>query len=330
VPLAFRRRRRRPVAVAAGLVALIALIGVTAWLARPEPFARPATAQLPNGPDIVKQRSELGPSTQPRARAASLGTCLNVPIILYHYIRLDTNPKDPVGRSLSVAPAVFQEQMDWLRAEGAHTVTLAQVMQAFAGGPALPSHPVVLTFDDGYADFATTAAPVLLRDGFVGTDFVVPGFLGHPSYMTAAQVQQVAAEGMVIGAHTMHHVDLVALPLQLANLEISASKRVLESLLRQRVLDFAYPFGDVDSAVVSLVQQAGFRDAVTTSSGSQQCSSQAYQLHRIRVGSSLWLLSRAVGIPAPPASWIDRSPPPVQPSNVLAHQVNVSSQDRLR
>ncbi|MFN2583084.1 MAG: polysaccharide deacetylase family protein [Candidatus Dormibacteria bacterium] len=237
--------------------------------------------------------------------------CINVPMLYYHYIRINPTARDRLGYQLSVTPQNFQMQMDWLRAAGAHTVTLAQVMSALNGGPELLSHPVVLTFDDGYADFATAATPILVRDGFVGTDFVVPGFLGTSDYMTKDQVLDVASQGMVIGAHTMHHVKLTSVPSQVAAAEISSSKAALEQLLGVTVDDFAYPFGAASPAVESMVQAAGFRDASATTWGTEQCTGNRFALHRLEVvgGLGLAAFAQAAGVTAPPPRWVDPGPP---------------------
>jgi peptidoglycan/xylan/chitin deacetylase (PgdA/CDA1 family) len=210
-------------------------------------------------------------------------------------------PTDKVGFGLSVTPDAFAEQMAYLHSVGAHTVTLAQVMSALNGGLGLPPRSVVLTFDDGHDDFATQAVPIMKRYGFVGTDFVVPGFLGHASYMTSAQVQQVDAEGMVIGAHTVHHVALAGVPFSVAQAEIDGSKQLLEQLLGHPVLDFAYPYGSYDPAVGNLVGLAGFRDAVTTYSSDVQYSSLPFVLNRYKVmgGESLAAFAGQALLPPP-------------------------------
>jgi peptidoglycan/xylan/chitin deacetylase (PgdA/CDA1 family) len=235
------------------------------------------------------------------------GGCISVPILEYHYIRAENNPKDPLGERLSVAPLVFQAQMDWLKEAGGHTVTLAAVMAASQRGPRLPAHAVVLTFDDGYSDFATAAVPVLVGDGFVATSFVVPGFLGRSSYMTSAQVLGVAATGMVIGAHTMNHVDLAAVNAGSAWFQIEQSKLFLESLVGRAVPDFAYPYGDFNAQVVGQLQRAGFRDAVTELGGDRQCFGGRYALPRTEVigGYSLARFAAIAGIKAPPVGWVD-------------------------
>ena len=238
---------------------------------------------------------------------ALVAHCLGVPILVYHYIRVNPVPTDRVGWNLSVTPAEFQAQMDWLHAVGAHAVSPAQVVAALSGGQALPARAVVLTFDDGYDDFATAAEPVLSRDGFVATDYVVSGFIGRPGYMTAADVKQAAASGFVIGAHTVNHVNLTALPTAAAAAEIQVSKAVLEQLLGKPVLDFAYPYGGVSPSVAALVAEAGFRDAMTMDAGSVQCAGAALWLHRVRIGGSdtVWSFAAKADIPTPPTYWVD-------------------------
>jgi peptidoglycan/xylan/chitin deacetylase (PgdA/CDA1 family) len=233
------------------------------------------------------------------------GPHLVVPILYYHYIRnIEPTAQNLLSFQLSISPALFAQQMALLHVEGAHPITLATLMDALAGKGGLPPRPVVLTFDDGYADFATAVQPVMARYGFVATDFVVSGFINRPRYMTAAQITQMQAHGMVIGAHTMHHVDLAAVPATVARDEISGSKSALEKLLGHQVLDFAYPYGAFNPAVAQLVQQAGFREAVTTMGGAQQTLNGRFELRRNRMGGapSLATFAQAAGVPLPTAT----------------------------
>jgi peptidoglycan/xylan/chitin deacetylase (PgdA/CDA1 family) len=265
---------------------------------------------------------------QPSIVAIPLRRQLDVPILYYHYIRtIAPTPLNLSGFDLSIPPGLFAEQMALLHVEGAHTITLRTLMEAMAGTATLPSHPVVLTFDDGYADFATAAESVLARYGFVATDYVVSGFIGQRSYMTAAQVCAMDAAGMVIGSHTVHHVNLAAVPLAQARAEIDGGKAALERLLGHPVLDFAYPYGSFSAAVVQLVQQAGFADAVSTMVGDIQPPDRRFLLHRTQLGGapSLAIFARDAGLPLPTASQSsliaslgDRPPPRPTPEVVAA------------
>ena len=86
---------------------------------------------------------------------------------MYHYIRVNPDPYDRLGFALSVTPSDFAAQMDWLAANGYHTVTMQDLVQYLSGVHGLPSKPIVLTFDDGYADFYTTALPILRSHEFL-------------------------------------------------------------------------------------------------------------------------------------------------------------------
>jgi peptidoglycan/xylan/chitin deacetylase (PgdA/CDA1 family) len=211
------------------------------------------------------------------------GTHLNVPILVYHYIRVNPVASDKVGFKLSVTPDNFVAQMDYLKKVGAHTATIAELFSALSGGPPLPPRSVVLTFDDGHDDFATQAVPVLVSHGFVGTDYVVSGFMGRSSYMSADQVVSASNQGMVIGAHTVYHVSLPSRSTSDQIYEIQHSKQVLEQLIGKSVLDFAYPYGAFNSSVMAEVAAAGFRDARTTVWSENEYQSEVYSLPGVEI-----------------------------------------------
>jgi len=220
-------------------------------------------------PAQVQAPVELPPSpvAQPAVVVSRPGQGIGVPILTYHWIRVNPVPNDTLGFHLSVTPDNFAQQMDFLHFAGAHPITLAAAMSALETGKPLPARPVILTFDDGYGDFASRATPVLQRYGFVGTDYVVSGFIGHTAYMNTDQIHQVEAAGMVIGCHTVNHVDLARVAPQVARMQITVSHQQLEQLLGHKVLDFAYPYGGFNYQVEQMVLADGFRDAVTTQGG---------------------------------------------------------------
>ncbi|HEV7467035.1 MAG TPA: polysaccharide deacetylase family protein [Candidatus Dormibacteraeota bacterium] len=287
-----------------------------------EPEDVTATAGAAPAPSSPAPRRESVPGHAQGGTAAPprpTGPSVSVPILLYHYVRTNPVASDREGFRLSVTPASFARQMALLHADGAHAVSLAEVMRALAGGPPLPPRPVVLTFDDGHDDFAYRAVPVLQDNGLTATSFVVPGFLGRSSYMTVDQLHAVVAAGMTIGAHTMHHVDLARVSPSVAADEITRSRSVLQQLTGQPVDDFAYPYGIFTSRVVAMVASAGFADAATTEPGARQYASQPFLLRRSEVGGydTLGSFAQKAGLPAPPSGWIapPASPPPWGPAS---------------
>jgi peptidoglycan/xylan/chitin deacetylase (PgdA/CDA1 family) len=91
------------------------------------------------------------------------------------------------------------------------------------------------------------------------------------------------AEGMEIGAHTMHHPMLAQLPPEEQRHEIRGSKAVLESLIGRPVRSFSYPYGSSDSFTpdtVAAVQKAGFSSAATTIPAAVRKHGDPFQLPR--------------------------------------------------
>jgi peptidoglycan/xylan/chitin deacetylase (PgdA/CDA1 family) len=277
-------------------------------VARPtlEPAPSPAPAQL-----IL---AELNPPRAP----IPLGPVTYVPILYYHYIRINPNPRDWVGFSLSTPPAIFRMQMQYLADHGFHVISLHQAVTAIENHSGLPSRPIVLTFDDGYADFFTAAIPVLRSHGFTATSFVISGRMGWGGFMTPGQV--VAADGMgfTIGAHTVDHVALAAQTPARATWEMQQSKATLESLLGHPVLDFAYPYGSFNVYDMAQARRLGFETAASTMYGSLHSAGQLFMLSRLRIGGGLPLsyFARVAGGPPPSAAELNgtATSPAVAPS----------------
>jgi len=100
-----------------------------------------------------------------------------VPILLYHSVSRDAAPP---YRRFVVSPERFAEQMALL-ADGGFGVLPVTEYLARASAGLLPERPVVLTFDDGLADFHTEALPVLVRHGFRATLYLTTGLIGSTS-----------------------------------------------------------------------------------------------------------------------------------------------------
>jgi peptidoglycan/xylan/chitin deacetylase (PgdA/CDA1 family) len=223
---------------------------------------------------------------------------ISVPILMYHYIR--TPPSifwDRLGYNLSVSPADFKLQMDWLSAHGYHPVDFNDLRAYFDGRQPLPGRPVVITLDDGYLDLYTTAYPILRAHNFKAVAYIVSGFVGHSRYATAAQIQEMARNGIEIGAHTVNHANLARTPLPWAMYQLVASKLWLEHLVGRPVVDMAYPSGRFDLATVVAVRVAGYYSATTEIPGTYHVAADRFTWTRVRVsgGESLADFIRSLG-----------------------------------
>lgn len=230
---------------------------------------------------------------------------ITLPILMYHYVRTPPSIKsDYLGYKLSVSPADFTTQMDWLSLHGFHPVDFNDVRAYFAGRQPLPANPVVITFDDGYADLYTTAYPILAAHGFKAVAYIVSGFVGRSQNVSAAQLVQMDQNGIEIASHTVDHANLGRSSNWSTMRELVDSKRALENLLGHSVLDFAYPSGQFNAQTVAAVQRAGYDTAVTTLFSIDHSVADRYLWTRVRVGGgeSLGEFVTSLGTPMPSAT----------------------------
>ncbi len=225
---------------------------------------------------------------------------ITLPILMYHYVRNPPSMRnDWLGYKLSISPDDFTAQMDWLAAHGYHPVDFNDVRAYFAGRQPLPANPVVITFDDGYADLYTTAYPILAAHGFKAVAYIVSGFVGQALYVAPAQVVQMDQNGIEIASHTVNHADLARSSNATVMWELVDSKRYLENLLGHPVLDFAYPSGRFTAQTVEAVQRAGYDTAVTTLFSVDHSVADRYLWTRVRVGGGESLAEFASSISTP-------------------------------
>ncbi|WP_405242489.1 polysaccharide deacetylase family protein [Lentisalinibacter salinarum] len=102
--------------------------------------------------------------------------------------------------------------------------------------------------------------------------------------MTDTQVRELHAAGMTIGAHTVDHPILRLCDSAEARREISASRDYLEALSGDKVTLFAYPNGkpgtDYLPEQARLVEELGFKAAVSTAPGASRAGDDVFQLRR--------------------------------------------------
>jgi peptidoglycan/xylan/chitin deacetylase (PgdA/CDA1 family) len=230
------------------------------------------------------------PFSVARAQPA-LPIALRVPILMYHYISTNPHwPDDPLRTRLSVPPKQFAAQLGYLSRHGYTTISLDDLVAAFHGATALPSKPVILTFDDGYEDFYTNAYPLLEHYHDQATMYVISQRVDTPGYLSWAQLRKLAASPLItIDAHTRTHSTLTALSAEQSWDELAGSKSDLEAALGISVQHLAYPPGKYNAVTLQQVEQIGFTTAVTTHSRQVQRATQVLMLKRVRVNGGAGL-----------------------------------------
>jgi peptidoglycan/xylan/chitin deacetylase (PgdA/CDA1 family) len=195
-----------------------------------------------------------------------------IPILAYHHV---TEGLNRAGLSkLRVTPKNFGRQLDMLNRLGYQSVTLSAALS-----PRCPPKPVVITFDDGYADFFDQAWPRLRSRGMTATVFLVTGLLdgynewdrekGEPQEMMLSRslVRELAGRGVEFGGHSHTHQDLTRLNSKGLMREVVGCQKVLTDILGQPARVFSYPYGIYNQRVIESVHQAGFTAACTIQPG---------------------------------------------------------------
>ena len=221
-----------------------------------------------------------------------------LPILCYHNVA--TPAQEARFKLLYVSPESFERQLWTLRRLGIRGVSTSEGLNRLLNATARGC--VVLTFDDGYADTLTAAAPLMKRYGFSATCYVVSGAVGTynrwdaeylqetKSLMTREQIDQWLAAGMEVGSHSCSHPRLQELPKEAAQHEIAESRATLRKMFGVPVEHFAYPFGHFAAETVELVRRAGYISAVTVSPGLARTSDDRLRLPRVLVNGErgLW------------------------------------------
>ncbi|HSR91736.1 MAG TPA: polysaccharide deacetylase family protein, partial [Gemmatimonadales bacterium] len=248
----------------------------------------PATYQEPEPHVAVHFRRSGG---RPAASYTAAPGPLALPILMYHSI----SAEGPAATArYRVSPDAFEAQLRYLRDAGFTTLTLGHWLRAIRLRRALPTRPVVLTFDDGYRDFDANAWPLLQRYGFGALVFLVADLIGDSARWDADlggplplmgwdEIRRLASQGVEFGAHSASHRPMTGLtPTEIAR-EAIRSRVVIERGLGRGVDAFAYPHGDTDPVVEHLVGASGFQIGLTCRPGAADPRDSALALPRIEV-----------------------------------------------
>lgn len=183
-----------------------------------------------------------------------------LPILTFH----DISDERSV---ISIASSVFREGLDVLHRRGCQALGLTEIARRLRGLGGLPVGAIGITFDDGYRSVYQEAFPLLQMHSLAATVFLTVGAsrrvhltdrlpsLNGRAMLSWAEIREMQAHGVSIGAHTLTHPDLTRVSRDRLVAEVCDSKAVIEDMLGSPVDSFAYPFGLHDSVSREVVRQ---------------------------------------------------------------------------
>jgi peptidoglycan/xylan/chitin deacetylase (PgdA/CDA1 family) len=120
---------------------------------------------------------------------APSGARSRLSVLIFHRVRAVTDPLFPNEPDA----ARFEEQLRWIK-QWFEVLPLADAVRRLRAGT-LPARPLSITFDDGYADNATVALPILSDFGLSATFFIATGFLNGGRMWNDTVIETVRAAG---------------------------------------------------------------------------------------------------------------------------------------
>jgi peptidoglycan/xylan/chitin deacetylase (PgdA/CDA1 family)/GT2 family glycosyltransferase/SAM-dependent methyltransferase len=253
--------------------------------ARTNPDAAPMTAEqlarfLPHGGPVRREPPEPEVTSGRR-----------LPILMYHRVAPDGAADT---RRYRLHPDAFEAQLSYLREHGYRSLTFEQWRVAADRRIAIPARSVMLTFDDGYADFPAYALPLLRRYGYEASMFVVTDLVGGTNEWDRAAGETIELmdwptllglreHGIELGSHTSSHRPLIALSAAEIARELCRSRAELQERTGAAVRSVCYPYGLNDVAVRSLAAASGFHYGVTTDEWPASYGDELLGLPRIEV-----------------------------------------------
>ena len=223
-----------------------------------------------------------------------------VKILCYHGISGQAHNATRDPHKLHLPVALFQQQLAYLQ-NHYQIISLHDFVEARRTGRALPQRAVVLTFDDGFRNFRTLAAPLLAARDWPATVFIITGKTRENSdtltpdqwqppddyeHLTWADVRHLTRTGRVeIGSHTHTHPRLTLLSPNEALAELQTAHAVMRSQLGVKAPPLSYPHGLTSPEIKGCVAAAGYSCALSSALGGNDTDADLYDLPRIVIAA---------------------------------------------
>lgn len=177
---------------------------------------------------------------------------------------------DPAYESLKpfcISRSSFVQLLDYLEANEYETVLFTDLEK---GGQSTGRRRVILSFDDCPKHLFDFAIPELVKRGMRGVFYMPVAHMGQYNswdveegrakvqLMDASDLLELQRLGMEIGGHSWHHIKLKDVTSEVLAAEVATCRKILEEILHQPLVSFAYPFGSVPAGGRAILSREGF------------------------------------------------------------------------
>lgn len=165
-------------------------------------------------------------------------------VLMYHSVSGNN-----VSDDLTVSKEQLEDHFGYLKQKGYTSISLEELVAFHREAIPLPEKPVLISFDDGFADNFEHAYPLALKYGMKMNIFLVPHFMNMGRYrgaecMNSGQILKMDPAVVQFGLHSFSHQAYGSL----TPVEIEADVRQSKQYLANSGITFqpclAYPYGD--------------------------------------------------------------------------------------
>ena len=186
-----------------------------------------------------------------------------VRFLCYHNIFKDTDVIPNSLKPYSIHKNEFCEHLYLFKRLGINVISMDKALNILKQNEINNERHVCITFDDGYMDNFKVAWPILKKLRFGAHFFICSGFMGNNSnpstYMGVNEIKSLVAEGGTIGSHSQNHPILTSQKYEDVVTQVTASKKMLEDIIKEDIDSFAYPNSQYNKTIIDIIRSAGYR-----------------------------------------------------------------------
>jgi len=183
-------------------------------------------------------------------------------ILQYHHVSEHT------PASTSIAPQQFIQHLDLIEDQGFQVLPLPEIIENLKQDKRFSQKTLAITFDDGYLSIYQNAFPELKKRNLPFTIFISPKAIDKQfgNSLSWQQLKEMQQHGGTIANHSYQHLHLLAKNnheslkqwQQRTQQDIQLSQQRLNDELNITNSLFAYPYGEFDQPLKTLLKSLGY------------------------------------------------------------------------
>lgn len=221
----------------------------------------------------------------------------DLPVLMYHRVINDNKYAGVYDTHVTLEN--FEKQMKYIKDNGYETITFEDIANGEYKNRFNKKY-VIITFDDGYKDNLKNALPILKKYNLKAVLFYVTDETYNKwdtdvenrpkekkfELMNLEEIKELYSSGLIeIGGHTTTHLDMPLIEREALKKDLEESRDKIEEITGKKPVSFAYPWGRNNETCRKVVEEVGYKFAVSTESGSSCFSDNLFEIVRVGIYS---------------------------------------------